>query len=736
MSILIKNLKNMKQDSMQTKKITLFLLTIILSITCRADEGMWLPFMLENNIINKMQDAGLKLSAEEIYSINQACLTNAVVGFGNEKTPFRHFCTGGVISAQGLIITNHHCGYDFIQKHSTLQNDYLADGFLAESFDEELTNTGLTVSFLRSMEDVTSQAIAGVTEIMTQHERDSVIKINIKAIETKAEAGTHLHAKVNEYYYGNEFYLSIYEIFKDIRLVMAPPSAIGKFGGDTDNWTWPRHTGDFAIFRIYANPENKPAAYAPENRPMTTNKFFEINGKNISENDFTFVIGYPARTEEYLPSMAIAFQQNVQNPIKIHLRNIRIETMKSYMNIDRSVRIQYSSKTVGASNAWKKWIGEKMGIDRFGVINKKMEIEKQFEAFAATNEKYKSILPKYAEIYNKLSEISPIVEYYTEGLLSFEIVQLARMLNKYAANNYSPSAEEKEALIKQINDFYKDYYIPIDKTILKKIIAEFDEKIAVEYQPEYFVTLKKKFKGDFDKMAEWLYTASFLSDSAKTKTFVENYTTKNAKQLQKDPVHQLTLSIISTFGNLILPQYTNLYKELPELNRLFMEGLRQMQNNRIFYPDANSTFRIAFGKIKGFEPFDGAVYSYETTLKGMIEKENPEIYDYIVPDKLKHLYNTSDFGKYTNKDGQIPVCFSATNHTTGGNSGSPILDEYGRLVGLNFDRAWEGVMSDYSYQPEICRNVSLDMRYVLFILDKYTNAQNLLNELIVYYTQK
>ncbi len=713
------------------KKPTLLVaITIMLAATwVRADEGMWLPFKLKDGTIKQMKENGFALDADDIYSLEKPGLSEAVVGLGTEGRPFRHFCTGAIISNQGLFITNHHCGYDYIQKHSTLQHDYLTDGFWAYSLEEELTNTGLTASILRRMEDVTQSVFMNVNAEMSVTERDSVIKENIKAIEKEAVATNHYYAKVDPYYNGNEYYLSVYEIFNDVRLVGAPPSAIGKFGGDTDNWVWPRHTGDFSIFRIYAGPDNKPAPYSPNNKPYVPDKYFEINGKGLSENEFTFVMGYPGTTQQYLPSAAIKLLKNYENPIRIELRDIRISTMKRFMENDRGVRIKYSSKVAGVANGWKKWIGEIKGLDRFGVIDNKKELEKQFAQFAKFNTEYQNILDRYEYAYTELYKIAPLRVYYNEGPYQIELVRFAFQLKNLG---FGSDSINKEKNLKIVRDFYKDYHQPIDNAICAAMLSKFDTNVPPEYQPEYFKTIKKKQKGDFDKLTEWLFSNSIFSDSTKLIDFINNYNKSKSKTIVNDPFYKFFVSLQETYSLLIAPQIRQLEMELPRLEKKYVEGLRKMQPDKHFYPDANSSFRIAFGKTSGYKPVDAIYYDWHTTLDGIMEKDNPDVYDYSVPEKLKKLYTSNDFGNYVGQDGKVSVCFAATNHTTGGNSGSPVLDANGRLIGINFDRAWEGVMSDLYYNPEICRNISLDVRFALFIIEKYAQADNLLKELVIF----
>lgn len=713
---------------MLRKGIAAAILGVALTLPATADEGMWLPFALQGELMEKMREAGLRLDAGDIYRPDTASLSDAVVGLGTEGRPFRHFCTGGLVSGQGLFITNHHCGYNYIQSHSTLQHDYLTDGFWAYTLAEELTNTGLTASILRRMEDVTARALAG-TEGLEGEAADSALAANIAAIEAQAVEGTHLRAKVNPFYGGNEYYLSVYEIFTDVRLVGAPPSAIGKFGGDTDNWAWPRHTGDFSIFRIYAGPDNKPAPYSAENVPYRPDKHFEINTEGLKEGDFTFVMGYPGTTREYLPSHAIEYQQEVYNPIAIALAQERIETMKAFMEQDRGVRIQYSGKVAGAANGWKKSIGENLGLARFGVADLKREQERAFEAYAQANpgQGLADILPAYREAYARMSELIPTLLHYSHGALQVEASQLAGQM-KALRRGDTLTDERRQALREAARAFFKDYHRPVDERIFAQMMARFDAAVPAADQPEEWRRLRGKHKGDHAAIARWVFDRTIYADSARLLAAIDSYQPKQAKALAADPMGALRDQLAGRYNEL-WDKMSGVSGQLPALHKRYIAALRAMEPGRQRFPDANSTFRVAYGKTAGYRPADGVAYTWQTTLDGIMEKDNPEIYDYDVPQRLRELATGADFGPYATPGGQLPVCFAATNHTTGGNSGSPVLDAQGRLLGLNFDRAWEGVMSDLHYEPGICRNIGVDIRYVLFVVDRYAGARNLIDEI-------
>ncbi|WP_282016662.1 S46 family peptidase [Marinifilum flexuosum] len=721
------------------RKISLLLLSALLLIgsTVKADEGMWIPMLLKKYNIEDMQKAGFKLTAEDIYDINQACLKDAVVGLGREGRPFRHFCTGELVSDQGLMITNHHCGYGAIQSHSTLEHDYLKDGFWAMSREEELANEGITASFLIRMADVTVKVLDGVTDDMKESDRQKLIKKHIKTIVEEAEKDTHYRASVKAYFNGNQYFMAVYEIFKDVRLVGAPPSAIGKFGGDTDNWMWPRHTGDFSMFRIYAGKDNKPALYSNENVPLKPKQSFKISLKGVNQDDFTMVFGYPGTTTEYLTSYALKMMTEVDNPHKIKIRTKKLDLMRADMDASPMVRIQYSAKYAGVANSWKRWQGEIKGLKRLNAIEKKEILEKKFEEWANSTpefkKRYAGILAKMKAYYNEVTPLSLARDYAIEaGLRGAETVGLAgkfKTLSTLKKEDAAKAQPELDKLKKESAKFFKNFNLPTEKKLLAATLKMYSDNLSDEFLPEEIKNIKKKYKGDFKAYAEKAFAKSIFASQPKLDQFIENYKVSQAKKLSKDPLFVLSNSISFFYGSKIAPDYNKIMDQIDKLQRTYMAGLMKMQPEKVFYADANSTFRVHYGKVSGYKPRNAVSYSHYTTLEGIIEKDNPEIFDYDVPQKLRDLYDSKDFGDYANAKGEMPVCFAATNHTTGGNSGSPVLNANGELIGLNFDRAWEGVMSDLMYDPEICRNVSLDIRYVLFIVDKFAGAGYLLDEM-------
>ena len=677
-----------------------------------------------------MKKKGFKLTAEDIYSVNKACMKDAVVIFGGG-------CTGELISEKGLIITNHHCGYGQIQSHSSLEHNYLTDGFWAMSQKEELANPGLSVTFLVRMEDVTKDVLKDVSDKMDEKERQDKIAENIAFLEAKAKEGTNYKSKVKPFFYGNEYYLFVSEIYKDVRLVGAPPSAIGKFGGDTDNWMWPRHTGDFSIFRIYADENNKPAEYSEKNVPYKPKKHFPISLKGVEKGDFTMVFGYPGRTQEYLTSYAIEVKTKTINPHKINIRQKKIDLMLEAMNKDKKVRIQYSSKHAGVSNAWKKWIGENRGLKRLKAIDKKRKLEAEFTKWAKTqgNSVYSELLPKYEKIYNELETYALAESYFSEAGYSLDLIRFVMNFSKFKKiNKNTPDAEIKRLILDlnpKIKKFFKDYDLETDKKIFVAVLEMYNKNIKKEFQPDIFKKINRKYKGNFKKYADDFYKKSVFVSEKKLRDFLNNFKASKVKKFKKDPASQLAESLVNLYLEKIRDKMMKLEMEVNRLNRFYLDGLRKMQKDKVFYPDANFTLRIAYGQVDDYEPYDGVRYKHFTTLEGIIEKDNPEIYDYDVPDKLKELYEKKDYGQYADKNGKIRICFTASNHTTGGNSGSPVINGNGELIGVNFDRNWEGTMSDIMYDPEQCRNITLDIRYALFIIDKFAGAKHLIEEMTI-----
>jgi hypothetical protein len=697
---------------------SLFLLFSLISTSLIADEGMWLPSLIKDKIAD-MQKNGFKLTAEDIYSINQASLKDAIVQFGGG-------CTGELISGNGLLITNHHCGFGQIQSHSSVEHDYLKDGFWAMSLNEELPNKGLTVKFLVRMEDVTEKVLNGYKPDMTENERTEVVKTNSAAVVAAAKQNNNYEARVEALYYGNQYFLFVYETYTDVRLVGAPPSSIGKFGGDTDNWMWPRHTGDFSIFRIYAGKDNKPAAYSKDNVPYKPKKYFSISLNGVKEGDFTLVYGYPGRTQEYLMSDAVKFIANISNPNKINLRTMRLDIQKEEMSKSAEIRIKYASKNASVANSWKKWQGEAKGIIRLNTVNDKIEFEKAFSDWAKDKPEYSNLINEISATYKKLEPFAFVNDYQSEAINANEIVRFAGSVYSAALKNSKMSPElSAQNISSMMGDFYKDYYMPIDKKSFIAIVGEYYKNVPAKYQPKYFIDKMSEYK-TVDSFASYIFDNSIFSSKEKAILFISDGVTP--EKFDNDPAVVMYKEFNDYFTNSVKPVFDGLNNNLNLLYRTYMRGQMEFRKEKTFYPDANSTLRITYGKVKGYVPLDGVYFKPSSTLEGIMQKDNPQIYDYNIPQKLRDLYAKKDFGQWA-VNGTVPVCFIATNHTSGGNSGSPVLNGKGELIGLNFDRVWEGTMSDVAYDPDMCRNISLDIRYVLFVIDKLAGAQRLIDEM-------
>jgi len=708
------------------------LLILIPGFSVSPDEGIWIPLLIEKYNIKLMKEKGFKLSAEDIYSVNRACMKDAVVSFNGG-------CTAEIISGEGLLITNHHCGYSLIQDHSSLEHDYLTDGFWAMSGKEELPNPGVTVTILKWMEDVTDKVLAGTSDDMAPAERERIISLNIENIQRKAVERTGYRASVKPFFMGNQYFLFVNETFRDVRLVGAPPSSIGKFGGDTDNWVWPRHTGDFSIFRVYAGKDNKPADYSPDNVPYKPAYYFPISLKGVKEGDFTMVFGYPGTTSEYVPSYHIDMVKNFVNPRLIEIRTRKIDIIDEAMNSDPLIRIQYSAKKAGISNAWKKWIGEIQGLERMKTISRKQEYEaaitKWISSDEARSKSYADILPSYKRIYDSLKIYTLVNNFTNEVLSGIESLNLSRNLRDLVSQTEKGSDPEavnklKDQLIAYSEQFFKDYNRETDRKLFVSMLQSYGETIEQEWLAPEYTRLKSSCNGDFASFSVKLYDKSVFTDQARFKDFIKGFNRSSVKKIKKDELYTLSQDIMAFISENVRPELARLNSEVQLLNKRYMKAQMEYESGRVFYPDANSTLRVAFGTVMGYYSRDAVYFKPVSTLKGIIEKDNPEIYDYDVPDKLKELYANKDFGRYA-ADGEVPVCFIANNHTTGGNSGSPVINSEGYLIGINFDRAWEGVASDMAFNPDQSRNISLDIRFALFIIDKFAGAGYLLNEMTI-----
>ena len=712
-------------------KKLMILFFVLISGLSRADEGMWLPLFIERLNYVDMQKEGLKLTAEEIYSVNHSSLKDAIIQFGNG-------CTGEMISSQGLVLTNHHCGYGSIQSHSTIDHDYLADGFWAMNLNEELPNDGLTARFLVRIEDVTKTILAELDSKMTETERNAKIAELSKTIQTDATKGTGYDARVASFFNGNEFFLFVYEVFRDVRLVGAPPSSIGKFGADTDNWMWPRHTGDFSMFRVYAGADGKPADFSKSNVPLKPKHHLPVSLNGYEKGDFAMIMGYPGSTDRYLTSWGVKLAVETSNPTIVNIRAKKLAIMREDMDANREVSIKYASKYAGISNYWKYFIGQTRGLKRLKVLEDKQKIESDFanwvNASPDRKEKYGNVLSDIEAAYKTFGEYTLQRWYFVESIIrGAEVMSLAQSFSSlYTELKAEKPSEEKigklkDNLRKSVDKHFKNYNQPTDRKLLEALLQMYSENVPVGQQPATFKELVAKNKGDFKKITDNIFSKSIFAESAKVNAFLDNPT---IKVLDKDPAYSLMKVMIEKYRE--NQKQMDAANELVDRgNRLFVAGLREMQPDRKFYPNANSTMRLTYGKVLDYYPADAVHYDYVTTLKGVMEKEDPDNWEFVVPAKLKELFEKKDFGNYAMKNGEMPVAFLSTTDITGGNSGSPVLNGNGELIGLAFDGNWEAMSGDIAFEPELQRTISVDIRYVLFIVDKYAGAKNIIKELTI-----
>lgn len=713
-------------------KLTKLLFIALFSVSVYAQQGgMWVPSLLSGMNESEMKSLGMKMSADDIYHVNNSSLKDAVAHFNGG-------CTSEVISPKGLLLTNHHCGYGEIQSHSSVENDYLQDGFWAMSLDEELPNPDLDVTFIVKIEDVTQQAFEGTENLSSEAEKQAQIERNIAQIRNEYPKENWQDTSVRAFFDGNQYMLFLTETYKDIRLVGAPPSSIGKFGSDTDNWVWPRHTGDFALFRIYADKDNKPAEYSADNVPYTPKHYLPVSLDGVEEGDFTLVFGFPGQTQEYLPAVAVEQIVDVLNPARIEIRDEALKVVDSYMREDQQIKIQYASKFARIANYWKKWIGESQGLKKSNAIAHKKDLEQQFtDKVKQTNKQaeYGDLLQQFDGLYAEIEPYALAREYFLEvALRNAELLtvgfQLYQLENVYRSRGEQSFNDRRNNLIENLESFYKDYNAQVDREVFKKVVALYGEKSPADLTPDSIQNI------DHEKLGDEIYDTSALTSYATLKEILTGDGETVFKKLNNDKGFRVAKDMGENYFSRIANDYERLSQEISGLQRNYMKAQLELFPDARIFPDANSTLRVTYGKVNGYEPKDAVTYSPVTYLDGVMEKYVPGDYEFDVSEKLIQLYNDKDYGVYADKNGKLPVNFIGTNHTTGGNSGSPAIDAHGNLIGLNFDRVWEGTMSDIYYDPEICRNIMVDARYILFIIDKYAGAKHLIDEMKLVHPKK
>ncbi len=708
---------------------TLLLILTIVRVPVHADEGMWLPFLIDDKLYAEMDRMGLNLSPEEIFSFTEPSIKDAIVSFGG-------FCTGEMISDQGLVLTNQHCGYGRIQAHSSVDNDLLTNGFWAMTREEELPNEGLFVRFLVQVEEITDEIKAVLSPEMTEEERNEAIREKSAELTDAAIEGTHYSANVRSMFAGNYFYLFIYETFNDVRLVGAPPNAIGAFGGDTDNWEWPRHTGDFALFRVYTAPDGTPAAYDSENIPLRPRHHLPISIRGVQENDFAMVLGYSGRTERYLTSFGIDYRLENMYPVRIDIRRKKLDIIEEAMAASDEVRIKYASKHSGISNYWKNFIGMSESLQRLNVADSKRELEAEFEVWATANpdreETYGSVIDDFKAVYDGLRKFHGHNYVFIEAMITGpDVIRVANAfstLNDLLQDEVDEEeiASQAQRLLGIVERLYRNYDAGVDEALWAAMFRIYHESVPLEMLPEFFDTLDDEFGNDFDAYARYVYASSIFTDSDRLTAFLEQ---PESGILDNDPVFNAVTSLYQSF-NALNEEISAYNTKLQRAERHFLRGLLAMKPDALLYPDANSTMRFTYGTVNGYHPSDAVYYDYHTTLTGVMEKEDPDHHEFVVPEKLKELYKNQDFGDYAYNNNMV-VNFITNNDITGGNSGSPVINADGHLIGVAFDANWEGMSGDILFEHDLQKCISVDARYILFVIDKFAGAGHLLEEMTI-----
>lgn len=700
------------------------LVFLFIAVQVSAQQGgMWIPSLLKGMNEDEMKSLGMKITAEQIYSINKSSIKDGVPQFDKK-------CTAEVISDKGLILTNHHCGFDAIQNHSTVEHDYLADGFWAYKMEDELPNKGMIVSFVVRIDDVTTKVLDGVASIIAEADKQKKIQENIANLTKTLPKETWEENVIKTFYNGNQYLLFVTETFKDIRLVGAPPSSIGRFADVTDNWVWPRHTGDFSLFRIYADKDNRPAEYSTENVPYKPKYYFPISIKGLKENDFTLVLGYPGTTQEYLPSFAVEQIVNTSDPAKIEIRDITLKVQDGFMRNDKTIKIQYASKNQSIANSWKKWQGEIKGLKKSNAVGAKQKFEKKFQEKvieAGKQAEYGNLIPEFEKNYTEIKDYALAKDYFNEIVgtnseilnVGYKLYQLEQLYNTKGEQAFN---DRRTVLINGWGEFYDEFNLNVNQEVFKQLLTIYSKKYPKQFLPSSLEN------SNAENVANEVFTKSQLISFDKIKELLTGDAKTVLEKLNNDEGYKIAKVIVDAHLKNVMPKYDEINLRNSAAQRTYMKAILELFPKNRNFPDANSTLRVTYGKIKGYKPNDAVFYEPFSYLDGVIEKYIPGDYEFDAPKKLIDLYNAKDYGVYGVK-GRMPLDFIATNHTTGGNSGSPALDAKGNLIGLNFDRVWEGTMSDIYYSPEICRNIMVDIRYVLFIIDKFAGADNLIKEL-------
>ena len=709
-------------------RVTLWV-SIALPFSSFAGEGMWLPQLLKLLNEKEMKSMGMKISAEDIYSVNKGSLKDAIVHFGG-------FCTSELISPNGLLLTNHHCGYGQIQSHSTVTNNLIKNGFWAKNHQEELPNKGLTATFIDRIDDVSSKVLNGATESMSPTERQSLIDKNIAEVRKTYTLQSYQDVIIRPFFDGNQYFAFVTTIYRDVRLVGTPPESIGKFGADTDNWVWPRHTGDFSLFRIYAGKDNKPADYSPDNVPYKPKHFLPISLDGISEGDFTMVFGFPGRTSQYLPSSAIAQTIHTLNPAKIAIRDASLKIMDKYMREDEATKIKYASKYASIANAWKKWIGESQGLRQTNAIQKKKDYETEFQKRLKPDSPYKNLLSDLDKQYKDIEKLALARDYYQEiAMRNVEILlkmgDFKRLVSQYESGGNPAFLAQSEKLKASLPGFFKDFDSKIDQEKFATLLTMYVDNLEEKFVPEF---LKRENLGmssqeNYDQMVEDQFILSSLTTEKEIREILSLSPEKAITSIKSDPIYALAMAWSDFYESEISTPYNKIKRNLDLNQEKYTKAQTEVFKEKRFYPDANSTLRVTYGNVNGYQARDAVYYTPVTYLDGVIAKYVPGDYEFDLEPRMLELYKNKDYGMYVDKNGKLPVCFIASNHTTGGNSGSPAIDAHGNLIGLNFDRVWEGTMSDLNYDPSICRNIMVDARYILWVVDKYSNAGHLIKEM-------